>query len=463
MLFRRTPSQPVRRPLVEPPANQAALVTSLYWSAVEAVAPGRALLAALERVELPRARRVWLFALGKAAHAMAAAAVEWLRGRGVAPAGGIIIAPSAAVPPHASLLLAVGDHPLPGTRSFEAARRLGDVAARVQPGDEAWVLLSGGATALAAAPEGAVTRDELIELFRLLHDAGLDIGRMNAIRKRFLRWGAGRLAKALEPARVRNFIVSDVIGDDLGTIASGPCVPDASRAADVHALLEEARLWERLPHSLRRYITSVERDASGETPKPGDSAFVDVERRIIASNRAALEAALARAEEYGLDARIVSTSLSGAAADAGRRIVTAAMARGLTPPRGMSTGLCFLWGGETTVPLGAHAGTGGRSQELALAAARDLALARPESDAITLLAAGTDGRDGPTDAAGAIVSADTWQRIAACDIDPERALAEHDAYGALDAAGALLRTGLTGTNVMDVVIAVKSGALQALR
>jgi hydroxypyruvate reductase len=463
MLFRRTPSVPQPPPGVEPPPDAAALLTSLYWTAVEAVAPGPALLDALARVELPRSRRVWLFALGKAAHAMAHAAVEWLRAQGVAPVGGVIVAPTAAVPPHASLALAVGDHPLPGPRSFAAAAKVGELAARVEPEDEAWVLLSGGATALAAGPESAVKPDELVELFALLHDAGLDIGRMNAIRKRFLRWGAGRLTTALAPARIRNFIVSDVIGDDLATIASGPCVPDASTAGEVRALLLEHELWDRLPLSLRRYLTSVERDASGETPKPGDPVFADVDRRIIASNRTALEAARRRAAEYGLDARIVSTSLSGTAADAGRRIAVAALARGLTPPRGPAESLCFLWGGETTVPVGHDAGVGGRSQELALAAARELALARPGSDAVSILAAGTDGRDGPTDAAGAIVTADSWDRIRAAGIDPERALAEHDAYRALDAAGALLRTGLTGTNVMDVVITLKRGAMRAAR
>ncbi len=453
----------MRPSVADPPPDPGALLTSLYWSAVEAVAPGNALLDALARVELPRSRRVWLFSLGKAAHAMAHAAVDWLRARGVSPVGGIIIAPTAAVPPHAALALAVGDHPVPGPRSFAAAARLGELVARVEPDDDAWVLLSGGATALAAGPEGAVKPDELVELFTLLHETGLDIGRTNAIRKRFLRWGAGRLTMALAPARIRNFIVSDVIGDDLATIASGPCVADATTAAEVHAMLDEHGLWDRLPLSLRRYVTSVERDASGETPKPGDPVFAEVDRRIIASNRTALEAARRRAAEYGLDARIVGTSLSGTAAEAGRRIATAALARGLTPARGPAESLCFLWGGETTVPLGRTAGVGGRSQELALAAARELALSRPGSDAVSILAAGTDGRDGPTDAAGAIVSADTWDRIRAAGIDPERALVEHDAYRALDAAGALLRTGLTGTNVMDVVITLKRGATYTAR
>jgi hydroxypyruvate reductase len=153
------------------------------------------------------------------------------------------------------------------------------------------VLLSGGASSLAAAPEGAIKPDELLTLYTLLLSSGLDITAMNIVRKRFSRWGAGRLAVALHPARVRNFIVSDVIGDDLSAIGSGPCVPDDTTAAVVHSLLADAGLWERIPLSMRRYVMAVERDPSLETPKPGHPAFRHLEKRVIASNRLALDAA----------------------------------------------------------------------------------------------------------------------------------------------------------------------------
>ncbi|HJU88721.1 MAG TPA: DUF4147 domain-containing protein [Gemmatimonadaceae bacterium] len=453
MVFRRTPAKPLDRLIPKPPPDDKTLLEKVYWAAVEAAAPDRALLAALDRSKPQLARRVWVIAIGKASHAMARAAVQWLAARDVEPAGGLIIAPNPWVPPHRTISVAVGDHPLPGARSFAAAARLGEIASRMTMDDEAWVLLSGGASSLAAAPEGAIKPDELVQLFRLLLKAGLDITRTNLIRKRFLRWGAGRLAVALGPARVRNYIISDVIGDDINTIGSGPCAPDTTDAGSVRALLQESRLWERVPVSLRRYLSSVERDSSGETPKPRNPIFQHIERKIIASNRLSLEAASARAAEFGLRPRIVSASLAGRADDAGRRVASALLAYRADVER-----VCLLWGGETTVHTGASKGIGGRCQELALAAARELSLAYPESARIALLAAGSDGRDGPTDAAGAFADSGTWNAIQRAGHDPALALEEHDSHRALGAADALFRTGLTGTNVMDFVIGIAGGS-----
>jgi glycerate-2-kinase len=210
---------------------------------------------------------------------------------------------------------------------------------------------------------------------------------------------------------------------------------------------------------VRRHIEAVERDPALETLKADHAAFARVEHRIVASNRVALGAIAARAEELGYAPRIVDASLAGEAAAAGARIATELPTyRDQRPsaPSGSTAPPCLIWGGETTVTFGASpAGAGGRNQELALAAARELA--RQDSAlGAALLAAGTDGRDGPTDAAGAIVDQDTWGAIRRAGRDPERDLASHDSYRALDSAGALLRTGLTGTNVMDVVIGLCS-------
>jgi glycerate-2-kinase len=253
------------------------------------------------------------------------------------------------------------------------------------------------------------------------------------------------------------YVVSDVIGDDLASIGSGPCVPDPTTAAEVRGLLQESKLWDRVPHAARRLITAVERGEMAETPKPGDQAFARVSVELIASNRLALEAAAKRAAELGLAPVIAETPLAGEASAAGASVAALLLqhcGRGKIPqPEGGAPGAlgCLIWGGETTVTLGQSAGLGGRCQELALAAARVLAGAEP---GVGLLAAGTDGRDGPTDAAGAIVDGDTWHAIRRAGRDPERDLAAHDAYRALDAADALLRPGLTGTNVMDVVIGI---------
>ena len=453
----------MRTPISSPAAGTGAprdardALTALYWSAVRAVAPGPALRAALERIPPEeRDRRVWIIAIGKAAHPMAAAAVSVLSEWGRTPAGGVVVAPAADPSPHPALDVRVGDHPVPGARSLAAAAQVGAIAARVRDGDEAWVLLSGGATSLAAAPEGHVRPDELFALYQQLLGAGLEIAEMNLIRKRFSRWGAGRLAAALAPARVRNYIVSDVIGDDLAAIGSGPCVPDASTAGQIHLMLETAGLWEHLPMSMRRLVSAAERDPSLETPKAGDDAFARVERRIVASNRVALEAIAAQASAFGYQPRILGTALAGEAAVVGRRLVammSSYCASGDASLSGRPGTPCLIWGGETTVTVGDAAGRGGRCQELALSAACELSDTAGLPGA-ALLAAGTDGRDGDTDAAGAIVTHTTWSDIESAGRDPARDLATHDSHPSLDAAGALLRTGLTGTNVMDVVVAL---------
>jgi glycerate 2-kinase len=433
-------------------ATTRALLEQLYAAAVAAAAPDAAVDRALGDLSELDDRPVWLFGLGKAAQPMTAAAVESLRRWGRVPAGGLIVAPAPGPVPHRSLGLAVGDHPEPGARSFAAAEALARAAARVSPGDEAWVLLSGGATSLLGAPVNGIRPEHLTALYSLLLRSGLDITAMNRIRKRFSRWGAGRLALALAPARVRVLVVSDVIGDDLASIASGPCVPDPATAGEVRADLQRADLWVQLPPALRDHLSAAAEGRAPETPKPGDPAFAQVETRLIASNHLALEAAAAQATTLGLAPRLMQPVLSGEAAETGRQVGTTVLSycrgSGSQPATSPS---CLIWGGETTVTFGSgRSGLGGRSQELALAAAEVLAQAQPGTSP-AILAGGTDGRDGPTDAAGAIVDGSTWDAIRRNGRDPAEDLSAHNAYPALDAVGALIRPGLTGTNVMDVV------------
>ncbi len=427
-------------------ADSRALLEELYAAAVAAAAPGPALKRALSGVNPTGPVR--LFALGKAAWPMAETATAVLGARGLEPAGGLVVPPAAAPSPHRALRVVPGDHPEPGPRSRAAADALARAAKDTGPADEAWVLLSGGTTSLLGAPINGVNESDLASLYALLLGSGLDISAMNRIRKRFSRWGGGRLAVALAPARVRVFIVSDVIGDDLASIGSGPCVPDPTRAAEIRHALDAAGLTARAPAALLTRLAEVEAGRDAETPKPDDPAFRKVETRLIVSNRLALEAAAARAGESGLAAEIVPTPLAGEAARAGREIAATVLRRARGSGPGPSP--CIIWGGETTVTLGGLSGLGGRSQELALAAAEELA--RGGCAGVSLLAAGTDGRDGPTDAAGAVVDGATWEAVRRAGRDPARDLAAHDAYRALDAAGALFRPGLTGTNVMDIVI-----------
>jgi len=439
-----------------PSARAREVLDDLYRAAIAAAMPGDALRAALQRGPLhrdpPSDGRIWLIALGKAALPMAEAALAELAARGLAPAGGLIVAPSAAADPHPRVPVVVGDHPEPGAGSFAAAERLAELCARVAPGDEAWVLLSGGTTSLVGAPDAGLPAADLTRLYALLLRSGLDIAAMNAVRKRFTRWGGGRLARALgAAARIRTYVVSDVIGDDLAAIGSGPCVPDPTTAGEILARLADAGLLEGLPSSLRRALDAAARGEAAETPKPGDSIFANVDIEIVASNRMALEAVARRAAGLGLASRVIPTPMAGEASEMGAHVARALLNHDAGPDAQQGSPHCLIWGGETTVTLRGEAGLGGRSQELALAAARALEGA-PEGRAV--LAAGTDGRDGPTDAAGAIVDGQTWAAIRAAGLDPADHLARHDSYPALKAVGALLTPGMTGTNVMDVVIAL---------
>ena len=431
-------------------ADAKTLLIEIYQAAVAAVAPGPVLMRALQNE--PRDDRVWLIALGKAAQPMAEAAVRVLAAgglqdpRGCAPAGGLIVATVNTSAPHPSVAVIVGDHPEPGAGSLAAADALDRLVKKIPPGDTVWLLLSGGTTSLIGAPQPGIAPHELKALYGQLLWSGLDIREMNRVRKRFTRWGGGRLARSLAHARLCCYIMSDVIGDDLAAIGSGPSVPDPSTARDVRDVLVRAALWDRLGPSLRQYLHDVDRGRVPETPKPGDPAFDRVASTLIATNRLALEAAGRRASAAGLVPEIVDRPIVGEAAIAGARIVERLLA-------GRHEGhlsRCLILGGETTVTMAEQGtGSGGRSQELALAAARVLR----GIPTVALLAAGTDGRDGPTDAAGAIVDGTTWERIAAAGRDPDSDLQRHDSHAALASVDALIKTGPTGTNVMDVVIA----------
>ena len=440
-----------------PGLEPAVLLRSVYDAAIAAAAPGPAVRRALERVDLHSPRRLWILALGKAAEQMAASAVEAMASRGVAPYGGIMVPPAHVPPPHGTVLIFPGEHPLPGPGSLAAAEAIAAVAERAERGDLAIVLLSGGASSLVAAPVARIEPRELVRLYELLLGSGLDVARMNIVRKRFSRWGAGRLAAALAPATVCCLAISDVPGDDPAAIGSGPCVPDPTTAPDVARVLREARLLAVIPEALCTYLSAVEQGVHPETPKPGDPAFEHTTVEIIGSNAGALDGAVAAARAAGAAVRRAATPLTGDAAQRGAEIARALLDE---PSWGEGRWELEVHGGETTVTLrDARANAdvlGGRSQELALSAARVLHEAGERAEGIVLLAAGTDGRDGPTDAAGAIVDRHTWSAVRSAGREPARDLARHDSHRALDAAGALLRTGATGTNVMDVVFSIRS-------
>jgi hydroxypyruvate reductase len=404
----------------------------IYGAAVRAADPRAAVSRAL--AEESGSTRVWIIAVGKAAAGMADGALDALRNAGRPLAGGIVIGPPDPTGRSSPLPAVAGNHPLPDADSSRAADALAAVVARVMPGDEVRVLLSGGTSSLLGAPVPGISLAALRELFRAIARAGLDIHEANAIRRRFLRWGGGRLAAALAHARVELLAISDVPGDDIATIGSGPCTPDPLTAADIASRIERHGLHAHIPAEL---IAWLDRAGPGaETPKPG--ALPTPPHQIILRNADALEAAAGEARRRNYFAEVMGT-IAGEAREIGGRI--GARLASATP------GSCLLWGGESTVTLGPNPGHGGRSQELALAAA--VAIAGTQA---TLLAAGTDGRDGPTDAAGAVVDGETLDRLRAASVDVPAVLARHDVYPPLDGVGALFRPGPTGTNVMDLVI-----------
>ena len=423
------------------------MLGALYDAAVAGAAPGPLTTVAVRDLAFDVGRHVHVFALGKAAGAMSAAAVERLTVAHSVVAGGLIVAPDAVVPTHPAVASAVGDHPLPGRRSFDAARRLGRRIAEVGPTHDALVLLSGGATSLVAAPLPGLAEVDIVRLFDVLHRAGIDIGTMNLIRKRFLRWAAGRLATELAAARTAVLILSDVPGDDPRDVASGPCAPDDATSDDVLESLRAAGLLGDLPDALRLHLELVRDGRLAETPKHTHRAFAAVTTLVIGSNRLAVDAAVARARELSVAAEAAIGFLEGDAALRGDEIAMRLLERA---ERGVAG--CVVWGGETIVPRALAEGLGGRCQELALAAARRLARGGHAARRVAILAAGTDGRDGPTDAAGAFADASVWASVMRAGVDADAALAHHASHEALQAAGALFRVPPTGTNVMDVVI-----------
>ncbi len=439
------------------PATADELLMEIYRAAVRGADPGVAVREALVAQPFSPERRLWLLAIGKAAHTMATAAVAALADQGITIAGGVVVGAHAEVSPHTEIETATGEHPLPGMQSLKAAERIGTIVTRVRAEDDVLVLLSGGGTSLAGAPIDGVTSDDLLALNVMLLNSGADIMVMNGVRKRFSRWAAGRLARALAPARVRCLIVSDVHGDDPTFIASGPCSPDPLYAADLKALLAEYDMEKKLPANVRIALVDMIAGRRRETPKPGDPMFANVSQRVILGNAQALQAAASRATSLGVRPVFISRdSILDSAARTGEMLAKELMKfadSGLHRANDPAAYACMLWGGETTVVIedGAH-GVGGRCQELALAAARALHVAGPNAHGVSLLAAGTDGRDGPTDAAGAMVDGATWAALIKAGRDPERDLRGHDAFPAFDAIGALVRTGHSGTNVRDVVV-----------
>jgi glycerate-2-kinase len=401
---------------------------------------------------LPAGTALHVLAVGKAAAVMAAA-IEEIAGSRMA-AGLAVTKPGHGRPLSRCELREAG-HPVPDARSEHAGREALRFAAHVPPDAVLLVLLSGGASSLLATPAKGLELADLAATTRLLLASGAPIDEQNTVRKHLSAVSGGRLALETPARRVCVLALSDVSGDRFDVIGSGPCAPDPSRYRDALAVLEQRGVLGEVPEPVRGHLEAGVRGERPETPDAAEVAFSRVRHVLLASNRTALGGARAAAEREGFAAVVVSEELRGEARVAGARLAALVIATRSRAPAGAldrRRPSCLLAGGETTVTL-RGGGRGGRSQELALAAALCLA----GDPAAALLAAGSDGSDGPTDAAGAFVDGGTVERAREAGLDAKAALDANDSYPFFEREGGLLRTGPTGTNVRDLVVACAGG------
>ena len=398
---------------------------------------------ALQRLSVdpthPSWRHVFVFGCGKASGAMAAA-VERTLGRRITE--GLVVVKDGYTVPTARVVLREAGHPVPDARGQAAAEEIVRRVRSAGADDAVLFLVSGGGSALTPAPVRPITLAEKQETTRLLLGAGATINELNAVRKHVSLFKGGQLARAAAPATLISLILSDVIGDPLDVIASGPTAPDPTTFADALAVLERRGVGYLVPNAVRARLEAGARGEVEETPKPGDPAFERVTNVVIGNNALVVDAAAAEARRLGYRAEVLTRSLQGEAREVALELVTRARA---LPPRS-----CLIAGGETTVTVRGR-GRGGRCQEFALAAALQL---RPD-DRVVVLAAGTDGTDGPTDAAGGIADAETVTRGERAGQAALAALDDNDAYTFLSAADDLVVSGPTNTNLLDLYLLLR--------
>jgi glycerate 2-kinase len=401
----------------------------LFALACDAADPAQALRRALTAAPLPRpdpGGALLVVAVGKAAIPMAEELLRNLDG----PLGSVLVITNYenARDLPGTTVIAAG-HPVPDANGARAGAEVIALLSAATAHDRVIALVSGGGSALMPAPADGLTLDDKAEVNRLLLAHGFEISETNLVRQQLSRLKGGGFLRHATPAPVAAYILSDVIGDDLRAIASGPTVAPIGDRAAARALLQARGVWPLLPEAVRHYL---------DDPEPVRPPLPEARNTLIGSNRMSLEAVAAGA---GQGARIVDDRLTGDVGKAAKHIVAAALAADTRPA-------CLIFGGETTVTL-RGTGRGGRNQELALRVAMEM----PELGRDwVFLSGGTDGRDGPTAAAGGLVDALTHARIRASGAEPEALLANNDSHAALNAAGDLLVTGATGTNVADVQI-----------
>jgi hydroxypyruvate reductase len=434
---------------------------SIRSAALAAVEPGQAVRRNLawetprrlrigsQAWEMAEGQQVYLVAAGKAAVPMAAAAADVLGG---ALRSGVVVTKTGHMTGQnlpASLDVFEAGHPVPDWVGLAAACAVMTLLDNLPPDARLILLLSGGASSLLPAPAGGLTLDDLQQTTQSLLKGGAAIGEINAVRKHLDLLKGGQLALlALHRPGVQLsvLVLSDVVGDPLEVIASGPACADPTTYQDAWDALARHDLLDQIPGAAAAHLRQGMAGVAPETPKPGSDIFQRVTHTLVGSNRLAALAALEQAKNLGYNSLLLTTCLEGEAREAGR--FAAALAKGISQHGDpLPAPACLIWGGETTVTVRGD-GLGGRNQELALSAA----LALDGLQGVAIMALATDGTDGPTDAAGAIVDGETVEAARRFGADPVEALRRNNSYPLLDRVGALMRTGPTGTNVNDLLV-----------
>jgi hydroxypyruvate reductase len=435
--------------------EQRRLIQRVLNAALDAVNPGAAVVTAIQRrdnqllvgdrvYDMDAFRRILVCGVGKASISMTAGLGNVIPGR---IQGGVIITKSMGGSPQAlpaGIQVLKGGHPVPTQDSLESTQHLFHSLNGLDERDLVFCLISGGGSALMVDPVGTVTLEDLQELTRVLLACGASIAEINTLRKHLDRVKGGGLLKRMQPAVVVSLVMSDVVGNDLSTIASGPTVPDPSTYQDAFRILNKYGIEQKIPEPIRIVIRAGMDGLIPETMKPGEMVPDRMKTVIVGSNLQAAEAAAREAASSQYRSIIVTTHLQGEARQAGETLTSVARdaaSSGHPIPRPA----CIIVGGETTVTL-QGVGRGGRNQEAALGAV--YGVAGLENMALVTLA--TDGEDGPTDAAGAVVTGDTLARARQLGLDPVEYLRRNDAYTFFDRLGDLVKTGPTGTNVNDL-------------
>ena len=430
------------RAINECPQGEA--VARILAASIQAVEPGssvrrfvqragNALLVDQQEYRLDEIGQIRILGLGKAALGMSQALVEMLEGFSYR---GLLIPKYELTQALSQFAVFPGGHPIPDKNSLIAAQQAIHLVSGLSERDLLICLISGGGSALMTAPVQGVSLADIQALTAILLASGARIDEINVLRRRLDQLKGGGLAKLAVPARIISLILSDVVGSPLEVIASGPTAPDPSYRADVLGMLDKYAIRQQVPKTLLAALENTP-----ETPKPGNAIFDRVQNLVVGSNLQAAQAALQQAQTEGFIARSLGSEWQGEA-----RLVAVALSRELkSAPE--TRPFCLVAGGETTVTLHGS-GRGGRNQELALAAVPELA----GLPGVMLITLATDGEDGPTDAAGAVVTGETFQRGQRLGLHPETFLADNNAYAYFAALGDLLQPGTTGTNVNDLMV-----------